>query len=151
MKGDFQVEGWLDGIVKTSERSIWEWLREIQIGVKRMFTNMNENKLGTNHDHTEEIEQFDITFENEWRLHSIYKQLNDLEKEVRGLVSQVDHRGKDRKKPGPKPKGGIKRHYTVTMPQQDWDIIDNMIQEGRFRYVADYFRFLHRSFIKSQL
>ncbi|MFB5678206.1 hypothetical protein ACE3NQ_16395 [Paenibacillus terreus] len=126
-------------------------LRQIQIEVERVFTNMNKDEMGANDDHTEERELLDITFENELRLHSIYKQLNNLEKEVRGLASQVDNRGKDRKKPGPKPKRGIKRHYTVTMPQQDWDIIDNLIKEGRFRYVADYFRFLHRSFIKSQI
>ncbi|MFM9282235.1 hypothetical protein [Paenibacillus jiagnxiensis] len=128
-----------------------ERLRQIQIEVERVFTNKNKHEMGTNHDRTEERELLDVTFENELRLHSIYKQLNDLEKEVRGLVSQVENRGKDGKKPGPKPKGGIKRHYTVTMPQQDWDIIDNMIKEGRFRYVSDYFRFLHRSFIKSQI
>ncbi|MFM9278004.1 hypothetical protein [Paenibacillus jiagnxiensis] len=125
-------------------------LRNIQIMVEHMLTSMSENEMGANHDHTEERERLDFTFDNEWRLHSIYKQLNDLEKEVRGLASQIDHQGKVRKKPGPKPKGGIKRHYTVTLPQQDWDIIDNMIQEGRFRYVSDYFRFLHRSFTQSQ-
>ncbi|MFM9282234.1 hypothetical protein [Paenibacillus jiagnxiensis] len=125
-----------------------EQLRQLQIEVERVLTNVNKHEMGTNHDHSEEREPLDITFENELRMYSIYKQLNDLEKEVRGLVSQVENRGKDGKKPGPKPKGGIKRHYTVTMPQQDWDIIDNMIKEGRFRYVSDYFRFLHRSFIK---
>ncbi|MFM9282233.1 hypothetical protein [Paenibacillus jiagnxiensis] len=128
-----------------------ERLRQLQIEVKRVLTNKNKHEMETNHDRTEEREQLDFTFESELKLYSIYKQLNDLEKEVRGLVSQVENRGKDGKKPGPKPKGGIKRHYTVTMPQQDWDIIDNMLKEGRFRYVADYFRFLHRSFIKSQM
>ncbi|MFM9279727.1 hypothetical protein [Paenibacillus jiagnxiensis] len=123
-------------------------LRKIQIEVERILINMNKNEMETSHDRKEEREQIDSTFENELKLHSIYKQLNDLEKEVRGLVSQVDNRGKGRKKPGPKPRG-IKRHYTLTMPQEDWDIIDQLIQEGRFRYAADYFRFLHRSFTQS--
>ncbi|MFM9278000.1 hypothetical protein [Paenibacillus jiagnxiensis] len=127
-----------------------ERLRQIQILVERMLTSMSKNEMGTNHNHTEGRGGPDFIFEIELRLHSIYKQLNVLEKEVGGMASQVDHPGKARKKPGPKPKGGIKRHYTVTMPEQDWDIIDNMIKEGRFRYVSDYFRFLHRSFIRSQ-
>ncbi|MFM9279734.1 hypothetical protein [Paenibacillus jiagnxiensis] len=127
-----------------------EQLNKIQSMMECMMMNMDKNENGTNHGRTEEIasKRIDFTIENELRLQRIYKQLNQLKEEVKVFVHQVDHPGKIRKKPGPEP-GGIKRHYTLTMPQEDWDIIDHLIKGGRFRYVADYFRFLHRSFTQS--
>ncbi|MFM9279732.1 hypothetical protein [Paenibacillus jiagnxiensis] len=135
---------------QTDYKEYVEQLSKIQSMVERMMTNMDKNEKGTNHGRTEEIasKRIDFNFENELRLQSIYKQLNHLKEEVEVLVHQVDHQGKVRKKPGPKP-SRIKRHYTLTMPQEEWDIIDYLIKEGRFRYAADYFRFLHRSFTKS--
>ena len=126
-----------------------EQLNKIQSMVERMMTNMDKNEKGTTMGRMEEIanQRIDFTIEKELRLRNIYKQLNQLKEEVEVFVHQVDHPDKSRKKPGPKPRG-IKRHYTLTMPQEDWDIIDHLIKEGRFRYVADYFRFLHRSFIQ---
>ncbi|MFB5269981.1 hypothetical protein ACE41H_24805 [Paenibacillus enshidis] len=104
-------------------------MNTIQSVVERMLIQMNKNEL---------------------RLQSIYKELSELKKEVEVLANPVDHhRGEARKKPGPKPKG-VKRHYTLAMPQEDWAIIDGMVQAGYFKYTSDYFRFLHRSFVQSQ-
>ncbi|MFB5678207.1 hypothetical protein ACE3NQ_16400 [Paenibacillus terreus] len=128
-----------------------ERLNKIQSVVERMLIQMKKNEAGDMEDRTEELADkfIDFTIENELRLQSIYKQLSELKKEVEVLANPTDNLGEARKKPGPKPKG-VKRHYTLTMPQEDWDIIDGMIQAGHFKYTSDYFRFLHRSFVKSQ-
>ncbi|MFM9282227.1 hypothetical protein [Paenibacillus jiagnxiensis] len=139
MKGHNEHKGYL------------ERLNKIQSVVERMLTQMKKNEAGDMEDRTEELAHkfMDFTIENELRLQSIYKQLSELKKEVEVLASLDENRGEVRKKPGPKPKG-VKRHYTLTMPQEDWDFIDNLTQAGNFKYVSDYFRFLHRSFVKSQ-
>ncbi|RJG23295.1 hypothetical protein [Paenibacillus thiaminolyticus] len=42
-----------------------------------------------------------------------------------------------------RPSLGVKKPVSITLPSDDWEEIDNLIQRKEFKSYADYFRFLH--------
>lgn len=42
-----------------------------------------------------------------------------------------------------RPKIGLKRPVSITLPEEDWQQIDRLVQSGHCKSYADYFRRLH--------
>lgn len=40
---------------------------------------------------------------------------------------------------------GIKKPVMITLPQEDWEMIDSLISSGEYKGYADYFRTLHQA------
>ncbi|OAZ49751.1 hypothetical protein [Paenibacillus polymyxa] len=56
-------------------------------------------------------------------------------------AAKVEKRGGARKGAGRKSLG-TKKSVTITLPQERWDAIDDLIKNGKFKSYPDYFRYL---------
>lgn len=62
-------------------------------------------------------------------------------KEYQERINKVENRGGKREGAGRK-SIGVKKPVSITLPQEDWDEIDNLIKAGEFKSYAEYFRSL---------
>jgi Arc/MetJ-type ribon-helix-helix transcriptional regulator len=65
-----------------------------------------------------------------------------IKKEVIVLSEDLDRRGGAREGAGRK-RIGSNRALRITLPNEDWEHVDRLIAEGRFKSYADYFRSLY--------
>ncbi len=60
---------------------------------------------------------------------------------------KLEMRGGARKGAG-RPSKGIKKPVSITIPKEEWDLIDKCIAEGHYKTYADYFRHAHHILLK---
>jgi archaellum component FlaC len=71
-----------------------------------------------------------------------YKIVQALSEEIKELESQYEQVMNSRSVG--RPKIGVTKKVSITLPQKEWNIIDDLVHNGHFKSISEYFRELYK-------